>query len=210
MTTIVFDGKILAADTRSTIIATESSYKCVKCGTHTNRCSDNNKSKIVINLKSKFRGETILAVATSGDSHTGNKFFDFLRNGEDIEEIVRINKLLKSSSLSEFRLLIIASENNYSFEYKQASLFVDKFDKNKKIAYGSGSKAALFSMEVFNCDARQAVKAGMVVDEGTGGNINFVDCSVEEPLKIEEETIADRSVLVDEFKKKIIKPKGTK
>jgi len=213
MTTIVFDGKILAADTRGTISAA-STYKCVKCDTAANRCNDT-KIKIAVDFKSKFKGETILAAAISEDAISedagaGEKFFEFLKDGEDIEEIIRINKLLGKNQLRDFTLLIIATENNYKFDYYQTDLKIDKYDKNKRLVLGSGARAALFSMEVFNCDAIKAVKAAMVVDNGTGGNIKFVDCSVVGPLKIEDEIIADRSALVEEFKKKIIKPKGTK
>ena len=208
MTTIVFDGKILAADTRGTISAA-STYKCVKCDTSANRCNDT-KIKIAVDFKSKFKGETILAAAISGDAGAGEKFFEFLKDGEDIEEIIRINKLLGKNQLRDFTLLIIATENNYKFDYYQSDLKIEKYDKNKRLVLGSGARAALFSMEVFNCDAIKAIKAAMVVDNGTGGNIKFVDCSVVGPLKIEDEIIVDRTVLVDEFKKKIIKPKGLK
>ena len=89
MTTIVFDGKILATDSRGTLSSTSSasSYKCAKCDEHSNRCKDD-KIKIAINFKSKFKGETILAVGITGDGSNGDKFIDFLKIGEDIEEIM--------------------------------------------------------------------------------------------------------------------------
>jgi hypothetical protein len=184
MTTCVYDGKFLAADSRSTSgNSTNKPYKCVHCGEEGARVNDE-CIKIYGDFGSRFyRKETIVAMAGAGSSRDIEKVVDIVRKGEDLDEIYRVMELVREGTPAfSVSFLIVTDQAVYRLKNNPETrkLAVKRFNRDEKVAIGSGLLVAEFSMKALGLNAAQAVMAASVADDGTGGTLYWVDC--EQPV----------------------------
>lgn len=182
MTTVVYDGKFLAADR-----LVSKRHLCRECN-KIETLPIRTKRKIY-QMDTKFRGSYIKAVSGAGDSAAIDKAVSLLRKGEDIE-VVYANYFAVNESESpdaksthiSFTLLIITNDCLYTFETNRYSFKVDKKELSHKISIGSGSQAAMTLVQLFDIDAATAVLAASVVDTSTGSEIDYIDTTVDKDL----------------------------
>ena len=83
MTTIIYDGKTVTADSRSTSTVNQAKrYKCSSCGEHSEMVNDTTK-KISIG-KGKFRDEEISVIGGAGHTLAIKDAINYISNGGDI------------------------------------------------------------------------------------------------------------------------------
>lgn len=205
MTTIVYDGKFLAADR-----LVSKRHLCREC--HKSE-SVPTRTKCKIHLMDrKFRGSSIKAVSGAGDSTAIDKAVNFLRKGEDIEVVYANYFAVNETATPDvknphtgFTLLIVTDDCLYTFETNRFTFKVDKLELGQRISIGSGGQAAKTLVELFDIDAATAVLAASIVDTATGSEIDYVDTTVNRDLlklrHIDKKNIGNN---VDELSKFIL------
>ena len=188
MTTVIYHKRILAADTRTTkqVIRDENEYVCKECKTVSDTVKDNTV-KLEIILNCKFRNENILAMACSGLVQDKVKLIKLFKANEDVEHAEKVNSLLSGKSIfSNMSAIIVTDQNVYKLEAGSFDkLHITKYGLDDTVCIGSGCKAALLMTKIIGADATDAVMATMLVDEGTGGDVHFVDLTPEKVNKVE-------------------------
>lgn len=181
MTTVAYDGKFLAADSRSTAgNSSTKAYKCSSCGEQSSRVTEET-IKLAGDFDGKqYRNEVIHAVAGAGMSRDIERMIKLLREGEDLDYVNRILEKVHEGARSFTAALIIVTEKSvFKMMANQDTrkMEVKRYDLTEKVAIGSGGKVAEFTMKVLNCSAVQAVQAAITTDEASGGAIRYVDVS---------------------------------
>jgi hypothetical protein len=181
MTTVCYDGKILAADSRATAsTSSDKDYKCSHCGESAHHVRED-AVKIHGDFGAlKYRGELIYAMAGSGASTDIDKMVRLVKEGEDLDELYRISALLSTGRVIEASFLVVTEQSVFRINYPDGKrkAEVTKDGRDIKIAIGSGTKAADVAMKIFGLNATEAVMCAAVVDKGTGGDIRWVDCTL--------------------------------
>ncbi|MEO5349570.1 MAG: hypothetical protein H7836_07990 [Magnetococcus sp. YQC-3] len=144
MTTIAFDGKILAADRMLT--ANNISYS----GTKIHYFNRNEKNYFF---------------CFAGSVETGMVLLDWIRNGENPETFPDKQK----NEETWCKNLLIEDGKVYYFEMSPVRILLE----NKKIAIGSGLDVALYILRTGG-NAIKAIKEASKIDIYTGEGINYV------------------------------------
>lgn len=180
MTTCAYDGQHLAADSRSTSGSSSAkAYKCSSCGEHSTRVNDES-IKIYGDFGEKlYRKEKIIAMAGAGLSRDIEKAVNVVQKGEDLDEVYRVVQLVQVSRVFDASFLIVTEKSVFHLANNRDSgkVEVKQFGRDAKIAIGSGAAAARFAMKALNMTAMEAVMAASLGDDGTGGDVRWVDCN---------------------------------
>lgn len=145
MTTVAWDGKILAADSRiscDTTIITDSGRKLYSLP------------------RVHYRNDKLLAIAMSGIVSDYDRIIDAIM-AEDIGNGTKI----------EHECAAIVVGEKFVYELDNGADYLIRYDRHIKLAHGSGSKFALAAMYLKK-NARQAVTVAMALDHATGGLIH--------------------------------------
>lgn len=195
MTSVVYDGKTLAADSRITNTSGHvRKHTCTSCGDHTEVVSDE-AQKLHVNNDGKwtFRGEKIIGLAAAGASVFIGKIVDAIKSKEDIELIYKNYKVIDGTGGYSASFLIVTEKKVYKLATNNKAFDVEIFERNEFVAIGSGSKAAEMAFKLTNASAVELINMAMSVDDMTGGKIHYVDCTQEtlslktfSPLKPDE------------------------
>ena len=150
MTTIVWDGKILAADGRATyssgLIVSTDAVKIFK-----------GKAGMCI------KGEQVIAWAMAGNFSTVDLIEEWLLDGADFDT--------EFPEDAGFQVLVVTEEHAYS-SYDEAFGWIPHHNSG---VLGSGTDAALSAL-AFGKNAIEAVQHAMKLDTGTGGTIRYMNC----------------------------------
>lgn len=174
MTTIFWDGttKTLYADSRSS--------RTVDVGGVSNRRRSDDKLKIVTFKEGDCakwkRDERILAFAGAGDVPV----IEFLglhvirhgaQTGPVIREIPHLRSLMRPGLRA--RLLVITEKQVVRLSFDNGSVTTNRWpvDSDKRLAIGSGAKAATIASETFQLDGEGVMRFARLADSGTGGLI---------------------------------------
>lgn len=218
MTTIVFDGYVLAADRRGTFIKTK--HSCKHCGKDTSKSADDADKIIIPKIDVFFRGEKLLAMATAGPEYYHDAFKKVLEYVVDVEAAIDIVINLTTNRRGFNAIFILEnnvgvlqtipsndnidekSTSNYSIDFKIGEIIPGNDDIWSAI--GSGSKAARIARDEFKFKAKECIEFASKYDPATSKEItSFV--FKEYP---KEKTISEHARIVEKAVEKSITAKN--
>ena len=152
MTTIVWDGKTLAADGRMT------------CG---NQISEEDRKKIVIDTQSQVRGATVICYAMAGQADMVDRLGEWIEAGcPHTTDGIPVDW-----GKAEFEAIIITTEAAYLYNTYSGDLL----EINHSTVLGSGGEFAQTALHMGK-DAKASVKIAAQMDLFSGGIGTFINC----------------------------------
>jgi ATP-dependent protease HslVU (ClpYQ) peptidase subunit len=152
MTTLVWDGKTLAADGRMT---------------SSNRVMQDDKLKIFVPEGLTVRGDEVIAFAHAGDADMTYRLLTWMADGHphdvDWKE-------------ADFGMIVITRNSAYVY----ASESNDFLEIETPVSMGSGSNFADVALHMGK-DARASVKLAAEMDIFSGGVGTYINCRVKNP-----------------------------
>lgn len=165
MTTIAFDGKILATDSKQTIVSDRFAEVGLYCP-HCNHSLDSMHlytPKIEVpESEVQYGGSRVLAWAWAGNQRTTDAMRTSLLNDAPFDPKDRLNGtlvILTESSLHEVR----------TYDGQYITTRIEKFP----YAAGSGRQAAMIAMQHMGSSPCEAITLASTVDVSTGGSAYF-------------------------------------
>ena len=152
MTSIVWDGKTLAADGRMT------------CG---NRVVDECRQKIFIDTVSKVKGDTVICYALAGSADMVDRVGEWISQGcpHTVEHAPY------DWGDGSFELIIVTTKSVYSY-HTDANDLLEIFHPT---VLGSGGEFAQTALHMGK-DAKASVKIAAEMDLFSGGTGTFINC----------------------------------
>lgn len=152
MTTIVWDGKMLAADGRCT---------------SGNRIADEKVNKIRLCPGAVVRGSAVICYSLAGAADMYDIVGDWIQDGCPVTDHMKEK---------EFGVIIITEDNAYVYGSESNDIYpVGSCTET----LGSGSEFAMSAL-YFGKNAIQAVQHAAGIDLYTGGTGTYIDCRAEE------------------------------
>ena len=152
MTTIVWDGKTLAADGRMT------------CG---NQVNEEDRKKIVIDTQSQVRGATVICYAMAGQADMSDRLGEWISQGcPHTTDGIPVDW-----GDNSFEAIIITTEAAYLYCTRSGDLL----EINHKTCLGSGGEFAQVALHLGK-DAKSSVKIAAQMDLFSGGIGTFINC----------------------------------
>lgn len=206
MTTIAWDGRVLAADSRSSTPEQrphegqlDSNKRiCFHCERPAWTGRDD-AMKMVVLPKVTWKGERILAAASTGSASSCDRIRDVMRMPPegltDLEKIWdtytklaprRIGGPAPFGSISAM-FVVVTEKHLWVLDFESTSLTAYLEPRDKPFAKGSGRDAAMLAMTVMGANAAQAVWAARAIDPATGGAVRWMDTTVELPETIDRQ-----------------------
>ena len=166
MTTIAYDGQILAVDSKQTII----SDRFADAGVHCPHCNKSLESVYTFNPKMEvpkegttLDGAVVLAWAWAGNQRTTDDMRAAILSKRPFDPRGRMSNgtlvILTDAGLVEARC----------YEGKSYSTPITEFP----YAAGSGKQAALVAMKFMGSSSCESIKTAATVDISTGGEVYF-------------------------------------
>ena len=152
MTTIVWDGKTLAADGRMT------------CG---NQVEDDNRQKIFVDGQSQVKGATVICYALAGQADMYDRVGEWIKEGCPHTK----DGIETDWGTITFEVLIITTESVYIYN----TLSGDLLEIFHKTCLGSGGEFAQTALHMGK-DAKASVKIAAQMDLFSGGVGTFINC----------------------------------
>lgn len=214
MTTIVYDGNSLAADSRAT---GRPLHICEHCE-NASPMRTNASKKIHTNFTATtlFRKERVIAVGGSGSVRELSGALELLRREIDIESVykglVSWQGATKRNTFSDevsFALLIVTEKTLFKFDMSHNTLLITRHVLSDKMAIGSGSKAALTWLSFPGINSALAVYGASLVDKGTGGDITQLVFGGDQPQS-HTFNFAEIKGLFDKCTERLYKPAPTR
>lgn len=184
MTTVVYDGKVLAADSLTTVGNQIGHSKCAHCDEDSVGVLIRRTPKIVMAEKGeKYNDQKIIALAGAGLSKVSAGIIEFVLKGEDPETHVRNARKLGASFYKSSPTVVIILTDEEVFTLKLADGVITETSSplGKFKAWGSGARAAEIG-ELMGFNAVNCVLLASLADPHTGGNITWVDGTIETPV----------------------------
>jgi len=198
MTTVVFDGDILATDSKLVAHLDKKILDEVTCP-HCNKLIDNvNKivTKIFIPPKDKgyFKKQKIVAYAGVGNYTMVKKIYTLLIKG--VNKLPSVIKTLHiDSEENDFTSLIITEQNAYTLDEKGKCELITQFP----ICIGSGSMLANYIMERFKTSPMKAIVETSLIDtQNTNSIVQYVKIVPDVDLQVKITTLDEVHELVKE------------
>lgn len=168
MTTIVFDGHYLAADTRGTLGLGVGGHKrhCTECGERIRHTHVELEKIHIPEQKVIFEGEVVIAMAGAGSSKMC-AFMIYLVETH-AEPHIAVRKFPINEHLENSTLLILTEQNVY--ELTASGRLIKHTEL--PVAIGTGALAAMLAVKE-GANAMQAVRKAALVDPSTN---KVVDC----------------------------------
>lgn len=170
MTSVCYDGELLAADRKSRV-RDKNGDKKVKSLT---------KEKILTDFEGcVFDGDRVLAVGRAGVLKVSKELIATLRCSQDLMSTIdnlgdELRNKFAETEMRAASLLIMTARHIYTVRVTKAFAVTCKKDhRSKKVAIGSGRVTALFLMEHCGLSATDAVASMELHSEGCGGGVTF-------------------------------------
>ena len=194
MTTIAWDGKVMAVDSRSSTPETRqeatSDPKRTRICFHCERpawTGSDDAQKLVILPKVTWRGEKILAAASTGSSRDCDRIRHVMQRPPEGQ--TEFEKIWESySSLAPRKIagmqpfgaisahfVVVTETRLWVLEFEGSSLSSYLEPRDVPFAKGSGRDAAMLAMRIMGANAANAVWAARAIDPATGGPVRWVD-----------------------------------
>lgn len=170
MTTVAWDGTVLATDTQTTLLPVRGSNVCTVCKEKSSHC-EFNEGKLTVDfpLTSKFRGERVLAAALSGDHNLSVSIIEALKRNEDIELILSGATRMNLLEESQLGLVIMTSSKVFILDVHYGVMEITDMS-DKSFSIGSGRSLARYLI-VTGRSAKEAVAECIKWDDYTGGSV---------------------------------------
>lgn len=179
MTTVAYDGKTIAADSR--ITTHNKRHTCIKCNT-TDKARLDESIKIVLARGKTFRGEKILGIGRAGSVSVTQDLIKVIRTGVDIEVAYKHFRMFGVELSGSSHLLIVTDKSVFHITVDdEPEMKIERFERDVKIAIGHGRMGALVAMNSMGKSAADAIIEVSKFDDSTGGPVNIMDFSEEEP-----------------------------
>lgn len=131
-----------------------------------------------------FHGERVVAWASAGELPVIQALDVALLNGVDVHIATQILGAANRSTAHggpSCSTIIVGVTKAWAMNINGLKCKVEEITKLPHVI-GSGSSAARFAMKRMGLNAIGAVAAAMDSDTGSGGDINYIDCTVEDPV----------------------------
>lgn len=178
MTTIVFDSKILAADSqRSRSTGTgDHARHCPSCKEEIHMTAGFVEKLRVPSKPVKFRDERIIAVATAGAVNVTAPVAHALFAGLDLEPSFALIKasFTEASGMPGGTVVILTKTKFYEIKSTQKQGFTIKEITKFPYTAGTGSQVARVGMDMLGLNAAQAVQLARQYDKATGGEVRYI------------------------------------
>lgn len=196
MTTIAWDGKTLAADSRRSYGLKYAHDDVVKLFVF------KNEELYLVNTKTKERLK-IVAGGGSGSAEAVHCAFTML--DETPMEFRHFHEVFRKAGIhanSHFQMVVVAGDRLFRFAMGDR-FFVDTDAgvKGRPSAIGSGSKVAEWLMKAFKAPSQLAIAAAALTDPGTGGSIHTLTFKKGKIVEQSEIHYPDRNEIYDEIQK---------
>lgn len=198
MTTIAWDGKILAVDSRSSTPEqrpdTDTEPRLARICFHCERpawTGNDNAQKLIVLPAVTWRGEKILAAAGTGSARDCDRLrrvMDYPPKGEtELEKIWNNFTALAPrrgpqgtmTELMDATLVVVTQQHLWVLSFMGTSLRSYLEPRDVPFAKGSGRDAAMLAMTIMGATAPNAVWAARAIDPATGGAVRWVDTTSE-------------------------------
>lgn len=208
MTTIVFDGTMLAGDTRGTR-SMSGGNNCPSCASGLDSVHTTCNKVYLGHADTMFRGERVIAWGGAGAEPAIAGMSLAIRENMDLETVVkasyRINGGSENNHHMSCTILLVTVAKVYVITKGKMTVKVEE-KTEFPVGIGSGESVARFAMRYFGLTAFGGVAAAMRTDKATGGNIEYVVCrDTEDRYKIVKETFTEEEfeTLVREQRKEM-------
>ena len=188
MTTCVYANNVLATDSRATYASTfntnDSRLKCCHCHTSTDRYRDNS-TKLLLPKGVTYNDEPVLAIAHAGSVKSFDYFKKLIERYKKIDELDQLSQDFSGRpAFSSMCLIAVTASSVYKMAWDGEDCEVEQYGRDAIVTSGSGGMVAKSALIVNkNTDAIGSILYAGVVDEGTGGDIVFVEFSAIDPAK---------------------------
>lgn len=170
MTTIVFDGTTLAADTLGT--NTKSKHFCKDCDKVINK-QTRIKKILIVESGATYSNSKILAIAGAGHFKITSVITNILMNEEHPTKVINtINKYTKTFSEGYGIVVVLTEKGFHEMAIEDGSITYKRITKFP-YAIGSGGKAALMAMKLQEVSPMEAIKLTSIIDEYTGKTVHY-------------------------------------
>lgn len=180
MTTVAYDGRYLATDTRATNIPDRSPvlgdrYKCAHCENPIHAVHDNSIKLKVFGKKGGFvyEEQPIEAMAVWGSQTATSYMGSLLQSKHHLDEHLSYASRLKPQVSGG--LLLVSEKKIFILTWNGVTFKTKAHERQVHHAYGSGAGAARLMMKMGEGMAPTAVAAAAMIDKGTGGKILVLD-----------------------------------
>ena len=182
MTTVAYDGRFLATDTRATNIpdrerttALSDRYKCAHCENPIHAVHDHSMKLKAFGKKGGFiyEQQPIEAMAVWGAQAATNYMSTLLERKHDLGEHLQYVSRMKT--LISGGLLLVSEKKIFILNWDGVTFKSKAHERQVHHAYGSGAGAARLMMKMGEGMAPTAVAAAAMIDKGTGGKILVLD-----------------------------------
>ncbi|MNX46628.1 hypothetical protein D3C86_771690 [compost metagenome] len=178
MTTVAWDGLILAADSKESINKPTRDH-CGNCNERIQKTyRDTTKIQLPKHAGILFKGQELVAWAGCGHSPIIEMYGAGLREGVDILTIGRMAcKVYQDRHIKpSLTLIVVTTETAYEVSWAHGGGSIVQEITTIPYSIGSGSKAAMLAMKRLGYTAPTAVACGIDVDPHSGGDVCYVDC----------------------------------
>lgn len=180
MTTIAWDGNIIASDSRVVRNPKEiNTYNCAHCGNPADIVRSS--TKLIISPKGTWKGKKIICAGFAGSLLLSKQIIRFLSNPVEKVDLSTALKIVfnfreNPHGLSFTNALFLTEERElFNISYENNSETIEELDVNEPTAIGSGKMSAKFAMKVLKENAINAVFASTLVDSSSYGPVKYFD-----------------------------------
>lgn len=205
MTTVVFDGKVLAADSKRRVVRKKKG-DVENCSSCNEPIYDTVKSAVKIKLAPegvKYKGDVVVAVATIGSGNCSSGLQEALFNNFDLHDAVRYALAFTAAnrfSAYEGGLVILTKKKLFEAIVSDSSLRVTEITKFP-YAVGTGSQAALVAMNYMGFTAVESVMVAIDTDQYSGGDVYSINRLAKSKIVKHDVTLVKQSELMGRFNK---------
>jgi len=176
MTTVVFDGVTLAADSQRSRGMGSGDRHCVHCKESINATASFVEKLQVPKKAVSFQGERVVAVATAGTVNLTQGLVHAIFTGMDLDAAIELLKATttENQTLPTGTVLVLTKES--FFELKMGIKHKFTVKKITKFPYfaGSGADVARCGMDMLGLSAAKAVQLARQYDKATGGEVRYI------------------------------------
>lgn len=178
MTTVVFDGSMLAADTRGTR-SIVGGTTCPSCKDELENVHSQCKKIWLGRADTMFRGERVIAWGGSGAEPAMVGVSTAIQENLDLDKVIKVSYRINGGHENHNHLtctiLLVTETKAYILTVGKMTVKIVEQTKFP-VSIGSGKSVATFAMRYFDLTAFGGVAAAMRSDNGTGGDIDYVLC----------------------------------
>lgn len=192
MTTVVFDGYMLAGDTKATYTQNGELQNCPSCDHSLDKTVGWLSKLRVPKEPVEFKGSKVVVMAGAGGYLAFQPVFDAIEQGMDLAQVHGLIK--KAKGMTNYSILVVTEATCWMISGH--TKFICNEVTQFPVAIGSGSEVAKFAWTFLGVGAFGAVGAALHADPATGGKIEYIVCRPEEgeEIKLQKDTWSEQEM----------------